>query len=63
MTKPTVKLIGEDSNIFNLMLIAHSTFVKAGMKSVAIAVSARVKSDATNHDEELSIIREFAEVE
>ena len=63
MTKPTVKLVGDDSNIFNLMSIAHSALVKAGMKSEAIAMTARVKSDATNYDEALSIIQEFVEVE
>ena len=59
--KPDCELIGQDSNIFNLMGIASKTLKRNGMSNDAKEMCDRITSSAS-YDEALSIIDEYVEI-
>ena len=61
LKKVTVKLIGEDGNVFNLLGITTKALKKAGQNVEAKEVSERVLSSGS-YDEALQIIMEYVEV-
>jgi hypothetical protein len=61
-TKPKAKLIGQDSNVFNLVGIASQALRRAGKRDEAKAMTERVFASGS-YDEALSIIMEYCEVE
>ena len=60
--KPTVKLTGENGNIFHLVSITSKALKKAGLMDVAEKMKGRV-FNATEYKEALKIIREYVEIE
>ena len=58
--KPRAKLIGADSNIFNLMSIASRALKDAGRRDDATEMSNRVMS-SSSFDEALAIITEYVD--
>ncbi|MDR0328451.1 MAG: hypothetical protein LBI05_09170 [Planctomycetaceae bacterium] len=58
--KPKAKLIGADSNIFNLAGIASRALKRAGQRDQAIEMGNRITS-ASSFDEALGIICEYVE--
>ncbi|SHI17723.1 hypothetical protein [Sporanaerobacter acetigenes] len=60
--KPKCKLIGEDGNIFNLMVIASRTLREADMHKEAGEMIDRI-TKSKSYDEALAIIMEYVEVE
>lgn len=56
--KPECKLIGEDSNIFNLLARASRTLKENGMQKEADEMRDRAKS-SKSYDEALCIIGEY----
>lgn len=61
--KPTVKLVGENGNIFNLMGIAKRALCNAGKKGQADEMCNRILHGAQSYNEALVIIMEYVEVE
>ena len=59
--KPNCKLIGEDSNIFNLLARASRTLKDNGMKDEADEMWKRVTSSGS-FDESLCIIGEYVNI-
>ena len=59
--KPDCELIGQDSNIFNLMGIASKTLKRNGMSNDAKEMCDRITSSGS-YDEALSIIDEYVEI-
>ena len=59
--KPDCELIGQDSNIFNLMGIASKTLKRNGMSNDAKEMCDRITSSGS-YDEALSIIDEYGEI-
>jgi hypothetical protein len=62
MTKPPCKLIGQDSNIFNLIGLASRALKKAGLYEEAKEMTDKVMA-SKSYDEALYIIMEYVEVE
>lgn len=60
--KPTAKLLGADSNIFNLMGIASRALKNAGLKDEATKMIHEVTS-CGSYEEALATIMEYVEVE
>ena len=60
--KPVCQLIGEDSNVFNLIGIASRCLKKAGLKDEATHMAARCFKSG-GYDEVLNIIGEYVEIE
>ena len=61
MKKPRAKLIGADSNIFNLLGIANGVLRKAGQKDQMIEMTNRVWA-AQSYDEALVVIGEYVDI-
>lgn len=61
MNKPKCKLIGEDGNIFNLMVIASRTLKSYGLKKEAEEMIKRV-TNSKSYLEALAIISEYVEI-
>ncbi len=61
MSKPTARLIGEDSNVFNLIGIAARALKVVGQREEAKAMTARCFA-AHSYDEALAIIAEYVEI-
>lgn len=59
--KPECKLIGEDSNIFNLVGIVARTLRRNNKSAEASEMSARVLS-SKSYDDALMIISEYVEI-
>ena len=59
--KPDCPLIGEDSNIFNLMGIASRTLKKNGMNDKAVEMCGRITSSG-NYNDVLCIIGEYVNI-
>jgi len=59
-TKPRAKLIGTDSNVFNIMGVASRALKAAGLHDKATEMCDRVMS-STSFDEALSIIMEYVD--
>lgn len=62
VSKPKVKLVGANGNIFNLLGIASRSLRAANQKDKATEMSNRVMSSGS-YEEALSIIMEYVEVE
>lgn len=60
--KPTCKLIGEDSNVFNLIAKSCNVLKKEGMYKEAIEMSEKCFK-ADNYDHVLRIIMEYVTIE
>lgn len=60
--KPKCKLIGEDSNVFNLMCIVRKSLLKANLNEQAEEFTNRIMSEENNYDHALRIIMEYVEV-
>lgn len=60
-TKPSVKLVGADGNIFNLVGLARQTLKKAGKPEAAAEMAKRVMS-SHSYGEALNIIGEYCEI-
>lgn len=60
--KITVKLIGEDGNIFNLMGICSRELKKAGQKDEANQLVKDIITDANSYEEALAIISEYVDI-
>lgn len=60
--KITVKLIGEDGNIFNLMGICSRELKKAGQKDEANQLVRDIITDANSYEEALAIISEYVDI-
>ncbi len=60
--KPDCPLIGQDSNVFNLIGIASQTLRRAGMPEQAVEMSSRIHTEAHNYNEALCIIMEYVNV-
>lgn len=58
--RPKAKIIGEDSNIFNIMGIASNSLKNAGFKDEANEMFKRV-TESGSYDEALGIIMEYVE--
>ncbi len=59
--KPKCKLIGEDSNVFNLLARASRTLKDNGMQKEADEMRGRAKS-SKSYDEVLCIIGEYVSI-
>jgi hypothetical protein len=57
--KPTVKLIGENGNVFNLIGIASKALKGAGLKEQANEMHTRIMREAESYDHALVIIMEY----
>ena len=62
MDKPTVKLLGEDGNIFNLMGIAKREMRRQGFETQADEMIAKIK-ECKNYNLALATIMEYCDVE
>lgn len=60
-TKPEVELIGQDSNIFNLLALASKALKQAGQPENVKVLQGRVMQ-ADSYAEALSIIMEYVAV-
>lgn len=58
--KPNCKLIGQDSNMFSMLVIASRTLKENGMYKEAEEMFNRAK--VSNYDEALSIIGEYVTI-
>lgn len=64
MEKPTCKLIGENGNIFNLMIIASKKLREHKEYEQSEKLIQRIiGGEAQSYDEALQIIMEYVEVE
>ena len=61
-TKPTVKLIGEDGNVFYLIGLTKKALVNAGMRDEANQF-VHLAYGAKSYGDVLSIISDYCEVE
>lgn len=62
MEKPTVELIGQDGNVFNLLGICSKALRRAGQTDKAQEMSQKVMS-CGSYDEALQIMMEYVEIE
>lgn len=61
--KPKCELIGEDGNIYNLMLIAAETLKKNNQKQLARELRSRITNgEAKSYEMAISIISEYVEI-
>lgn len=60
--KPTAKLIGQDSNVFNLIGIVSKALKRAGLREEAAKMTSEVFA-AQSYDEALQIIQKYVDVE
>lgn len=60
--KPVAKLIGADSNIFNLLGIASQALKRAGQRDKAKEMATKVFTSGS-YDEALSIITDYVDAE
>ena len=61
-TKPTVKLTGENGNVFNLIGLTKKALVKAGLRDEGNEFVRRAYS-LGSYNEVLNLISEYCEVE
>ncbi len=61
--KPTVKFIGENGNIFNLISIATKALKNKGLTQEATKMRNKVFDNAKNYNEALKTIGEYVEIE
>lgn len=60
--KITVKLIGEDGNIFNLMGICARELRRAGQKDVADELIKDITTNANSYEDALATIMKYVDV-
>jgi hypothetical protein len=60
--KPTVQLIGQDGNVFNLIGLSVKALKKAGLKDQATELTNKC-FEAEDYNQVLNIINEYLEVE
>lgn len=60
--KPIANLLGEDSNVFNIVGIASKALKKAGMGSEASEMATKVFASGS-YDEALTIIGNYVEIQ
>lgn len=64
MDKPVCKLIGENGNIFNLLVIASRTLKENDFTSQAEEMSKRIMGgEAHSYDEALRVIMEYVNIQ
>ena len=64
MSKPECKLIGQNGNIFNLIVIVSRTLKENGSPDQAEEMKKRIMGgEAGSYDEALRIIMEYVEIE
>jgi len=61
-TKPRVKLVGENGNVFNLMGICSRALKDAGQKEKATEMCKKI-TGCGSYDEALAIMMDYCEVE
>ena len=61
-TKPRVKLVGENGNVFNLMSICSRALKDVGMKDESKEMSSKIFKCGSYH-EALSIMMDYCDVE
>ena len=61
MNKPVCKLVGKDSNVFNLIAIVSKTLEKAGFKQQVVEFQSEV-TKARSYDEALQVMMKYVEV-
>jgi N-formylglutamate amidohydrolase len=61
--KPTVKLVGENGNVFNLMDICSRALKNAGQKEEAKEMCEKITHTAKSYHEALAIMMEYCNVE
>ncbi len=62
MTKPTVKLIGEDGNIFYIIGKVSKALTRAGKYESALKMQKKIQA-SKSYDEALCIVMDYVEVE
>ena len=63
MSKPKVKLIGTDGNIFSIMAKSKKALVNAGQEEKAKEMIAKVENEAKSYDEALMIVMKYIDAE
>lgn len=62
MTKPLVKLSGENGNVFNLIAICRTALKRAGQSQRADEMTKKIMSEAKDYDHALRIMMEYCVV-
>lgn len=62
MKKPTIKLSGQDGNVFNLIGIASKALKSEGLRDEASKMTSKC-FNAGSYDEAIQVIMEYCEVE
>ena len=62
MNKPTVKLVGQDGNVFNIIGLVSKALIKAHQQDKEKEFTNRV-FNATSYDKVLQLAMEYCEVE
>lgn len=60
--KPKCALIGQDGNIFNLMVIASRTLKRNGLQEESKEMIERINSSAKSYEDAIYIIGEYVEI-
>ncbi|SDX94359.1 hypothetical protein [Thermoactinomyces sp. DSM 45892] len=60
--KPTVRLLGQDGNIYNLMVIARRALREANMDEQVVSMIEEVEN-SDSYNQALSIIGKYVEIE
>jgi hypothetical protein len=63
MQKPTVKLIGVDSNVFNIIGLTKQALRRAGLHAQAEEFMTKAFNASGGYDEVLRLVQEYCEVE
>ena len=63
MTKPTVQLVGEDGNIFNLIAICRKRLRQEGYSQEEINTFTEEVQSSDSYDQALLVITKWFEVE
>ena len=61
--KPTVQLVGENGNIYNLMAICSRALKNVGMENEAKEMCNKITTTAKSYSEALGILMEYCDVE
>jgi len=61
--KPTVKLVGENGNVFNLISICYRALKDIGMENEAKEMRDKIINSAKSYSEALAIMMDYCDVE
>lgn len=61
--RPTVKLTGENGNIFNLMGIASKALERAGQREKAKEMRDKIINEAKSYHEAIATIADYVNIE